>query len=125
MGWISSITLRARRASACSRAAQAEGRFAFGVDQDQSISNESFADVILASMVKRVDTAVYESISNIIDDNHQGGETLALGLESNGVECVYGDQIGGEVPDDIVSAVSDARDEIIAGNIDVPETTSD
>jgi len=37
------------------------------------------------------------------------GETLALGLESNGVECVYGDQIGGEVPDDIVSAVSDAR----------------
>jgi len=92
------------------QAAQAEGRFAFGVDQDQSISNESFADVILASMVKRVDTAVYESISNIIDDNHQGGETLALGLESNGVECVYGDQIGGEVPDDIVSAVSDARD---------------
>jgi len=55
------------------QAAQAEGRFAFGVDQDQSISNESFADVILASMVKRVDTAVYESISNIIDDNHQGG----------------------------------------------------
>jgi len=107
------------------QAAQAEGRFAFGVDQDQSISNESFADVILASMVKRVDTAVYESISNIIDDNHQGGETVALGLESNGVECVYGDQIGGEVPDDIVSAVSDARDEIIAGNIDVPETTSD
>jgi len=48
------------------QAAQAEGRFAFGVDQDQSISNESFADVILASMVKRVDTAVYESISNII-----------------------------------------------------------
>jgi len=38
------------------QAAQAEGRFAFGVDQDQSISNESFADVILASMVKRVDT---------------------------------------------------------------------
>jgi len=46
------------------QAAQAEGRFAFGVDQDQSISNESFADVILASMVKRVDTAVYESIEH-------------------------------------------------------------
>ena len=106
------------------QAAQDEGRFAFGVDQDQSVSEESFADVILASMVKRVDTAVYESISNVIDDDHQGGETVALGLESNGVECVYGQEIGDQVPDEIVTAVSDARDEIIAGNIDVPETTS-
>jgi len=106
------------------QAAQEEGRFAFGVDQDQSVSEESFSDVIVASMVKRVDTAVYESIENVINDDHQGGSTVALGLESNGVECVYGQEIGGDVPDDIVSAVSDARDEIIAGNIDVPDTTS-
>ncbi|WP_049983085.1 BMP family protein [Halorubrum sp. BV1] len=105
------------------QAAQAEGRFAFGVDQDQSITEESFADVILASMVKRVDTAVYESIANVIDDEHQGGETVALGLESNGVECVYGNEIGDQVPDEIVTAVADAREEIIAGNIDVPDTT--
>jgi len=105
------------------QAAQAEGRFAFGVDQDQSITEESFADVILASMVKRVDTAVYESIANVIDDEHQGGETVALGLESNGVECVYGAEIGDQVPDEIVTAVADAREEIIAGNIDVPDTT--
>jgi len=106
------------------QAAQDEGRFAFGVDQDQSVSEESFADVIVASMVKRVDTAVYESISNVIDDNHQGGSTTALGLESNGVECVYGQEIGDDVPDDIVSSVSDARDGVIAGDIDVPDTTS-
>ncbi|WP_123620726.1 BMP family protein [Halorubrum sp. CSM-61] len=106
------------------QAAQEEGRFAFGVDQDQSITEDSFADVILASMVKRVDTAVYESISNVIDDDHQGGSTVALGLESNGVECVYGQEIGDEVPDEVVTAVSDARDEIIEGNIEVPETTS-
>ncbi|CDK39754.1 MULTISPECIES: BMP family protein [unclassified Halorubrum] len=106
------------------QAAQSEGRFAFGVDQDQSVTEDSFADVILASMVKRVDTAVYESISNVVDDDHQGGSTTALGLESNGVECVYGQEIGDQVPDEIVTAVSDARDEIIAGNIDVPDTTS-
>ncbi|OTF02062.1 BMP family protein [Halorubrum sp. SD612] len=106
------------------QAAQEEGRFAFGVDQDQSVSEESFADVIVASMVKRVDTAVYESISNVIDDNHQGGSTTALGLESNGVECVYGQEIGDQVPEEIRTAVSDARDAIIAGDIDVPDTTS-
>ncbi|ESS05084.1 MAG: nucleoside-binding protein [uncultured archaeon A07HR67] len=102
------------------QAAQQEGRFAFGVDQDQSISSESFADVIVASMVKRVDTAVYESIANVIDDEHRGGEAIALGLESNGVECVYGDEIGDMVPDGMTTAVSDARDSIIAGDIDVP-----
>ncbi|GAA0505662.1 basic membrane protein A [Halorubrum aquaticum] len=107
------------------QAAQEEGRFAFGVDLDQSITEPEFSDVILASMVKRVDTAVYESVSNVIDDDHQGGESIALGLESNGVECVYGDEIGGEVPDDIVTAVSDARDAIIAGDIDVPTEPGD
>jgi basic membrane protein A len=102
------------------QAAQQEGRFAFGVDQDQSISSESFADVIVASMVKRVDTAVYESIANVIDDEHRGGEAIALGLESDGVECVYGAEIGDMVPDGMTTAVSDARDSIIAGDIDVP-----
>ena len=106
------------------QAAQEEGRFAFGVDQDQSVSEPSFSDIIVASMVKRVDTAVFESIENVINDDHQGGSTTALGLQSNGVECVYGQEIGGQVPDEIVTAVTEARDEIIAGNIDVPDTTS-
>jgi basic membrane protein A len=71
-------------------------------------------------MVKRVDTAVYESIANVIDDEHRGGEAIALGLESDGVECVYGAEIGDMVPDGMTTAVSDARDSIIAGDIDVP-----
>ncbi|MFW5916770.1 MAG: BMP family lipoprotein [Halorubrum sp.] len=107
------------------QAAQEEERFALGVDLDQSITEEEFADVILASMVKRVDTAVYESISNVIDDSFQGGETTALGLESDGVECVYGDEIGDDIPEEVVTAVSDARDEIIDGEIDVPSETDD
>ncbi|MFW6318118.1 MAG: BMP family lipoprotein, partial [Halorubrum sp.] len=107
------------------QAAQEEERFAFGVDLDQSITEEEFADVILASMVKRVDTAVYESISNVIDDSFQGGDTVTLGLDSDGVECVYGDEIGDDIPDEVVTAVSDARDEIIDGEIDVPSETDD
>lgn len=107
------------------QAAQEEGRFAFGVDRDQSITEPEFSDVIVASMVKRVDTAVYQSISNVIDGEHRGGESTALGLEVDGVECVYGDEIGGDVPDEITAAVSDARDGIIAGDIDVPTKPGD
>ena len=105
------------------QAAQQEGRFAFGVDLDQSVTESEFADVIVASMVKRVDTAVYESIGNVIDGDHQGGSSTALGLESNGVECVYGQAIGDAVPEPITTAVADAREAIIAGDIDVPTDT--
>ena len=105
------------------QAAQQEGRFAFGVDLDQSVTESEFADVIVASMVKRVDTAVFESIGNVIDGDHQGGSSTALGLESNGVECVYGQAIGDAVPEPITTAVADAREAIIAGDIDVPTDT--
>jgi len=105
------------------QAAQQEGRFAFGVDLDQSVTESEFADVIVASMVKHVDTAVYESIGNVIDGEHQGGSSTALGLESNGVECVYGQEIGDAVPEPITTAVADAREAIIAGDIDVPTET--
>jgi len=105
------------------QAAQQEGRFAFGVDLDQSITESEFADVIVASMVKRVDTAVYESVGNVIDGKHQGGSSTALGLESNGVECVYGQEIGDTVPEPITTAVADAREAIIAGDMDVPTET--
>ncbi len=107
------------------QAAQEEERFAFGVDLDQSITEEQFSDVILASMVKRVDTAVYESVRNVVNDDHQGGEIITLGLESNGVECVYGDEIGDDVPDEVIADVNDAREAIIADEIDVPTEPSD
>ncbi|AEH37383.1 BMP family lipoprotein [Halopiger xanaduensis] len=102
------------------QAAQDEGRFAIGVDSDQSVSNEDFADVILASMVKRVDTAVYNAIESVVNDEFQGGETETLGLEEEGVGAVYGDEIGGEIPQEITDQVDESRQQIIDGEIDVP-----
>ncbi|WP_227259556.1 BMP family lipoprotein [Salarchaeum japonicum] len=102
------------------RAAQDMGKFAIGVDKDQSVTQESFANVILASMVKRVDTAVYTAVESVVNDNFQGGEQATFGLSDNGVEAVYGDQIGGQIPEDVKSSVADARDQIIAGDITVP-----
>ncbi|MGB9988073.1 BMP family lipoprotein [Salarchaeum japonicum] len=104
------------------RAAQDMGKFAIGVDKDQSITQESFANVILASMVKRVDTAVYTAVESVVNDNFAGGEQTTFGLSDNGVEAVYGDQIGDQIPEDVKSSVADAREQIIAGDITVPST---
>jgi basic membrane protein A len=102
------------------QAAQQEGKFAIGVDRDQSVTQSSFADVILASMVKRVDTAVFTSIENLAEGNFQGGSVTTLGLEENGVEAVYGQQLGSEIPEEIKTEIGNARQGIIDGDISVP-----
>jgi basic membrane protein A len=102
------------------QAAQEQEKFAIGVDRDQSVTRPDYADVILASMVKRVDTAVFNAIDATVSDEFPAGESIALGLENNGVELVFGDQLGSELPQDVRDQVTTAREEIIAGNIDVP-----
>lgn len=107
------------------RAAQDEGVYAIGVDADQSRSAAEFSDVIVASMVKHVDTAVYTSVENVIDDSHRGGEVVSLGLEQGGVEAVVGQDFEGELPDDVTSALEESRQAIIDGDIDVPQHTDE
>jgi basic membrane protein A len=102
------------------QAAQEQGKFAIGVDRDQSVTKSSFADVILASMVKRVDTAVFDAIEALIDDEFSGGSTVTLGLEAEGVAAVYGSQLGSEIPQEVKDAVASSRESIIAGEVSVP-----
>jgi basic membrane protein A len=106
------------------QAAQQEGRFAVGVDRDQSVTKSSYQDVILASMAKRVDTAVYNAIEAKVNGEFPGGSHTTLGLEEEGVSCVYGQQLGSEIPEDVKSAVTDARSGIINGDISVPTDPS-
>ncbi|MFC5366306.1 BMP family lipoprotein [Salinirubrum litoreum] len=102
------------------QAAKEQGKYAIGVDSDQSLTEPNFADVIMASMVKRVETPVYESIENVVNDDFNGGSTTTLGLEEDGVACVYGDQLGSAIPQDVKDAVAETREGIISGDIDVP-----
>jgi len=102
------------------QAAQEEGKFAIGVDRDQSVTKESFADVILASMVKRVDTAVYNSVEAIVNDEFEGGTVNALGLADEGVDIVYGQGIGSEIPTEVKDAIGESKQSIIDGDVSVP-----
>jgi basic membrane protein A len=102
------------------QAAQEEGRFAIGVDRDQSVTKPSYADVILASMVKRVDTAVYDSVEATVNGEFEGGSVNSLGLDDEGVDIVYGQQLGSEVPSEVNDAVAESRQSIVDGDIAVP-----
>ncbi|WP_440988537.1 BMP family lipoprotein [Haloarchaeobius baliensis] len=106
-------------------AAQEAGRFAIGVDSDQSLSDPRFANVILASMVKRVDSAVYTAVESVITGSYDGSAVVSLGLERQGLEVVYGDQIGDAIPDAVRDALAVSRQAIVDGDITVPTEPSD
>ena len=94
------------------QAAQDAGKWAIGVDTDQS----SIApEAVLTSMVKRTDNAVYESVKGAIDGT-LGGTTVNLDLKAGGVEL---GTISDKVPQDYVDQVDQLKQKIISGDIDV------
>ncbi len=104
------------------KAANQKGRFAIGVDSDQSKAKGTakFSNVILASMVKKVDEAVYRSTKHEINGKFKGGEVNTLGLKEGGIEAVYGADLGSKIPQDVKDKVEQSRKSIIDGDIEVP-----
>lgn len=63
-------------------AAQDAGVYAFGVDSDQFFLAEK---TIVSSMLKRVDTAVYQSIEEMVKSGELSEKNKVLGIQDNGV----------------------------------------
>jgi basic membrane protein A len=91
-------------------------KLAIGVDSDQYHEAPGF---ILTSMVKRVDTAVYEAIRAVKEGRFQGG-VQHLGLAENGVKWVYDEHNQALIPDAVKARVDSLQARIVAGEIEVP-----
>lgn len=92
------------------------GHYAIGVDSDQYAEAPGF---ILTSMVKRVDTAVFDTIEELKAGRWQGG-VREFGLGEKGVGWVYDDNNKALIPDPVKSKVDALEAEIAAGRIVVP-----
>ncbi|WP_205774484.1 BMP family lipoprotein [Alkalicoccus luteus] len=95
--------------------------WAIGVDQDQALTEGGWdeGNVILSSMVKRVDTAVYNVSEDTMNGSFPGGETLEFGLEDDGVGIA---ETQDNVSDEAVEAVEEYEQMITDGEIEVPQT---
>src|SRR6185503_19347925 len=97
-------------------AAKAKGKKAIGVDSYQyNTVDPSLKDVILTSMLKRVDTAVYEMVKSVGAGSALTG-TQTFDLKRDGV----GYSTSGGFIDDIKSRLDDYKKQIIDGTIKVP-----
>ncbi len=91
--------------------------WAIGVDSDQyNTAGEDVQEYILTSMIKRVDVAIYTTITNFLNEGNQSG-VLVFNLAADGV----GYSTTGGFVDDIVPQLDDLRAGIINGTLLVPE----
>jgi basic membrane protein A len=86
------------------------------VDSDQY---DEAPGVVLTSMVKRVDTAVFDTIRDLKNSKWQGG-VREFGLGDEGVTWVYDDRNKALIPDAVKAKVDSLQAEIVAGKIQVP-----
>jgi len=99
-------------------AAKAAGAMAIGVDSDQALTAApAVRDVIITSMLKKVDVAVFDFIKSVNDDNFKSGE-IVYDLKKDGVGY---STTGGKV-DDIKAQLDEYKAKIISGEIKVPIT---
>ena len=99
-------------------AASEAGALAIGVDSDQyNTADPAVQDVILTSMLKNIDVAVYDYLSKVAEGDAPSG-TEIYDLESNGVGYSTS---GGQV-DDIKDQLEEFKQQIISGEIEVPTT---
>jgi basic membrane protein A len=97
-------------------AASAAGTKAIGVDSDQyNIVDESVRDVIMTSMLKNVNVAVFEYLTEVNDGNFPSGVTR-YDLSVDGV----GYSTSGGFIDDITVELDGYKQQIIDGEITVP-----
>lgn len=89
---------------------------AIGVDADQY---DEMPGVVVTSMVKRVDVAVFEAIRSAVDGTFTGG-VRRLGLAESGVDWVHDGPHGAGLPPAVVTRVEALRADVIAGRITVP-----
>ena len=99
-------------------ACQEAGVYAIGVDSDQS----SIAPkTVLTSAMKRVDTAVYDAVQELIDGKLEGG-VETFDLAAGGVDIAPSQDL---ISDDVIKAVDDVKEKIISGDVVVPDNKDD
>ncbi len=99
-------------------AARELSKLAIGVDSDQ---HDEAPGVVLTSMIKRVDVAVFDCIREAQAGRWRGG-IQEFGLAEKGVGWVYDERNRALIPDPIKAAVDSLERELIAGRIRAPSS---
>ena len=97
-------------------AAKEAGFMAIGCNSNQNVIDPEH---IVASMLKRVDTAAFEIVKAASEGTLKLGEEVVLGLEQGGIGyTLEGSNI--KISDEIIAKLTELEQKIISGEIEVP-----
>ena len=99
------------------QAAQEQGKFAIGVDQDQSYLAP---EAVLTSAVKRVDNGVFNLCEALVNGTLEGGVTVQYDISTGAVDVADTKDL---LSEEAIAAIEEARAKILSGEIVVPGTT--
>lgn len=93
--------------------------WAIGVDRDQYDEGQGGdTNIVLTSVLKRVDIAAKDVAQLTKDDKFPGGETITYGLKDKGVDLA---DSRGAITAETQTKIDEFKEKIIAGEIEVPE----
>lgn len=101
------------------KAAEEKNKWAIGVDADQS--GDAKPGVILTSMTKNTDQAVFDVIKQVVEGKFNGG-VRTFGLKEGGVGYVYNEKNRELIGEEIHKKIEDLKKKIISGEIKVSKT---
>jgi len=97
------------------KAADEHNIWGIGVDKDQY----NDAKRVLTSGVKRVDTGVYDAITQVTERKFKGGGNLLFNLKNGGMAV---GKINPVVPQALINKMNALKERIISGEVKVPAT---
>ncbi len=104
-------------------AAKEVGKYAIGVDSDQSLlfksSDPEKAALIVTSALKRVDNSLVRAIDKHLDGSLPYGQIESLGFADGAVGIAANDNYRDIVPEDVRSYIEQVRSDISSGVIQV------
>ncbi len=98
-------------------AVEQNNKFVIGVDSNQNWVKPGH---VLTSMVKRVDTAVYQTVKDKVNNAFKGGVHV-YGLENDGVSYALDKFNESLIPSEVLREVRIAKQKIIGGEIQVTD----
>jgi basic membrane protein A len=100
-------------------AVQARGKaYIVGVDTDWFVSAPEYGKVVLTSVEKKMDVAVFTAVQQILDGSFQGGTYLGT-LANEGVGIAPFHDLDAKVPADLKAELEQVKQDIISGKMDV------
>jgi len=90
--------------------------YLIGVDTDWTVSSPEYSSIMLTSIIKRMDVAVFDAISKVIDGSFEGGLYMGT-LVNDGVDLAPFHQLDDIVSEELKAELDGVKAEIVAGTI--------